>query len=79
MKKAFFAEGEGGRQKEVTAIQVINIDKNRIDEIADKLEDTKQNKKLINDLKNSRTEGEQLHVIAAVIDGNVVQHGCGRD
>ena len=74
MKKAFYAEGEGGRQKEVSSIQVFNIDKAHLYDLEEKLEDTKQNRKLLEDLKKDKSENKQLHVIAAVIDGNVVQH-----
>lgn len=74
MKKAFYAEGEGGRQKDVQAVFIVN-DAN-IKRLEATLPEGMENKKMLNDLKeaNKNAQSKQLHVIAAVIDGHVVQH-----
>lgn len=74
MNKAFYAEGKGGREKNIEAIQVFEVDKAHLQEIEKNLPDSPENRQLLKDLKKQASETDKLHVIAAVIDGTVVQH-----
>ena len=74
MNKSFYAEGKGGREKMVTDIHVAELNKEQLQELEKKLPDSPENRQLLKDLKKQSLESDNLHIMAAVIDGTVVQH-----
>lgn len=74
MNKSFYAEGKGGREKMVTDIFVAELNKEQLQELEKKLPDSPENRQLLKDLKKQASESDNLHIMAAVIDGTVVQH-----
>ena len=74
-KKGFYADGKGGKERNVSEIGVARIDKDNIKDITEKLKEqnTRESRELLKDIMDKTHNGKrELHVMTAIVDGKTI-------